>query len=122
MTAPAQPQHQRASLWRDWRLFIPKSVTVIAQEGYSPAKLRADAMAGLTVAIVAVPLAMAIAIASGVTPAQGLITAVVAGFLISALGGARFQIGGPAGAVIGVVYGVVQQFGYEVSPVAAWIA
>src|SRR5262245_65883512 len=95
MTAPAQPQHQRASLWRDWRLFIPKSVTVIAQEGYSWTKLRADALAGLTVSIVAVPLAMAIAIASGVTPAQGLITAVVAGFPISALGGAPVQTGGP---------------------------
>jgi SulP family sulfate permease len=65
------------------------------------------------VAIVAVPLAMAIAIASGVTPAQGLITAVVAGFLISALGGARFQIGGPTGAFIVVVYGVVHNFGYD---------
>jgi len=97
----------------DWRLFIPKSITVIAQEGYSWAKLRADAMAGLTVAIVAVPLAMAIAIASGVTPAQGLITAVIAGFLISALGGARFQIGGPTGAFIVVVYGVVHQHGYD---------
>ena len=99
--------------WRHWRLFLPKSYTVLAQEGYSLAKLRADALAGLTVAIVAVPLAMAIAIASGVTPAQGLITAAVAGFIISALGGARFQIGGPTGAFIVVVYGVVHQFGYE---------
>ncbi|WP_135213302.1 SulP family inorganic anion transporter [Vitreimonas flagellata] len=107
---------------RDWRLFIPKSVTVIAQEGYSWTKLRADALAGLTVAIVAVPLAMAIAIASGVTPAQGLITAVVAGFLISALGGARFQIGGPTGAFIVVVYGVVHQYGYDGLAVATMMA
>lgn len=114
MAESVQPQpQQRAGFWRDWRLFIPKSITVIAQEGYSLAKLRADATAGLTVAIVAVPLAMAIAIASGVTPAQGLITAVVGGFLISALGGARFQIGGPTGAFIVVVYGVVQHYGYD---------
>lgn len=111
MTAPTHPAAPQRG--RDWRLFIPKSITVIAQEGYSWAKLRADATAGLTVAIVAVPLAMAIAIASGVTPAQGLITAVVAGFLISALGGARFQIGGPTGAFIVVVYGVVHQYGYD---------
>src|SRR5260221_6253454 len=95
MTVPADSSAPRPAPWRDWRLFIPKSITVVAQEGYSWGRLRADAMAGLTVAIVAVPLAMAIAIASGVTPAQGLITAVVGGFLISALGGARFQIGGP---------------------------
>lgn len=106
----------------DWRVFIPKSITVVAQEGYSWAKLRADALAGLTVAIVAVPLAMAIAIASGVTPAQGLITAVVAGFLISALGGARFQIGGPTGAFIVVVYGVVHQFGYSGLALATMMA
>jgi len=113
MTSPAQAKPGRTGPFGDWRLFIPKSVTVIAQEGYSLAKLRADAVAGLTVAIVAVPLAMAIAIASGVSPAQGLITAVVAGFLISALGGARFQIGGPTGAFIVVIYGVVHQYGYD---------
>lgn len=122
MTSPAEPSTAAPSFWRDWRLFIPKSITVIAQEGYSPAKLRADAVAGLTVAIVAVPLAMAIAIASGVTPAQGLITAVVAGFLISALGGARFQIGGPTGAFIVVVYGVVQRYGYDGLALATMMA
>jgi len=84
--------------------------------------LRADALAGLTVSIVAVPLAMAIAIASGVTPAQGLITAVVAGFLISALGGARFQIGGPTGAFIVVVYGVVNAHGYDGLALATMMA
>lgn len=122
MTSPSDTAQQRAGFWRDWRLYIPKSVTVIAQEGYSLAKLRADAMAGLTVAIVAVPLAMAIAIASGVTPAQGLITAVVGGFLISALGGARFQIGGPTGAFIVVVYGVVHQYGYDGLALATMMA
>lgn len=107
---------------QDWRTFIPKSITVIAQEGYSLAKLRADAVAGLTVAIVAAPLAMAIAIASGVTPAQGLITAVVAGFLISALGGSRFQIGGPTGAFIVVVYSVVHRYGYDGLALATMMA
>src|ERR671927_569595 len=80
-------------------LFTPKLVTVL-REGYSLDKFRADALAGLTVAIVALPLSMAIAIASGTTPDRGLYTAIVAGFLISMLGGSRFQIGGPAGAVI----------------------
>ena len=87
----------------DWRLYIPKSITVLVQEGYRFSDFRADALAGLTVAIVALPLAMAIAIASGTTPDKGLITAVIAGFLISALGGSRFQIGGPMGAFIVVV-------------------
>ncbi|MEZ5994989.1 MAG: SulP family inorganic anion transporter [Hyphomonadaceae bacterium] len=122
MTSSIKPAQQNTGFWRDWRLFVPKSVTVIAQEGYSAAKLRADALAGLTVAIVAVPLAMAIAIASGVTPAQGLITAVVAGFVISALGGARFQIGGPTGAFIVVVYGVVHRFGYDGLALATMMA
>lgn len=97
----------------DWRIYIPKSITVIAQEGYRFADFRADAVAGLTVAIVALPLAMAIAIASGVSPDKGVITAVIGGFLISALGGSRFQIGGPTGAFIVVVYGVIQTHGYD---------
>ena len=97
----------------DWRIYIPKSITVIAQEGYSFAGFRADALVGLTVAIVALPLAMAIAIASGTTPDKGLITAVIAGFVISALGGSRFQIGGPTGAFIVVVYGVIHTHGYD---------
>src|SRR3546814_17726522 len=78
-------------------------LTVLA-EGYGIAHFKWDALAGLTVAVVALPLAMALAIASGATPDKGLVTAVVAGFLISALGGSRFQIGGPTGAfVVGVV-------------------
>jgi hypothetical protein len=72
-------------------------VTVL-REGYGLPQLRADAVAGLTVAIVALPLSMAIAIASGATPAQGLSTAIVGGFLVSMLGGSRFQIGGEVGA------------------------
>jgi len=96
-----------------WRLFIPKSITIIAREGYRLGDLRADSVAGITVAIVALPLAMAIAIASGTTPDKGLITAIIAGFLVSALGGSRFQIGGPTGAFIVVVYGVIAHFGYD---------
>lgn len=93
-------------------LFTPKLVTVL-REGYGLTQLRADAIAGLTVAIVALPLSMAIAIASGATPAQGLYTAIVGGFLVSLLGGSRFQIGGPAGAFIVLVAATVAQHGME---------
>jgi SulP family sulfate permease len=93
-------------------LFTPKLVTVF-REGYRASHLRADAIAGLTVAIVALPLSMAIAIASGGTPAQGLYTAIVGGFLVSALGGSRFQIGGPAGAFIVLVAATAQAHGMD---------
>lgn len=93
-------------------LFTPKLVTVL-REGYSLANLRADAVAGLTVAIVALPLSMAIAIASGATPAQGLYTAIIGGFFVSLLGGSRFQIGGPAGAFIVLVAATVHQHGMD---------
>ena len=83
-------------------LFTPKLVTVM-RERYGLADLRADIVSGLTVAIVALPLSMAIAIASGVTPDRGLTTAIVGGFVVSLLGGSRFQIGGPAGAFIVLV-------------------
>lgn len=96
----------------DWKLFLPKTITVLRQ-GYGPTDFRADTIAGLTVAVVALPLAMALAIASGATPEVGLITAVVAGFLISALGGSRFQIGGPTGAFVVIVYGVISKYGYD---------
>ena len=96
----------------DWKLFLPKTVTVLRQ-GYGPGDFRADAIAGLTVAVVALPLAMALAIASGAAPEVGLVTAVVAGFLISALGGSRFQIGGPTGAFVVIVYGVISKHGYD---------
>lgn len=82
-----------------------------ALKGYDRQRFVSDAIAGLTVGVVALPLAMAFAIASGVKPEQGLITAVVAGFLISALGGSSVQIGGPAGAFIVIVYGIVQRYG-----------
>lgn len=93
-------------------LYTPKLVTVL-REGYGLTQLRADAIAGLTVAIVALPLSMAIAIASGATPAQGLYTAIVGGFLVSLLGGSRFQIGGPAGAFIVLVAATVAQHGMD---------
>ena len=93
-------------------LYTPKILTVL-REGYGLLNFRADAIAGLTVAIVALPLSMAIAIASGVTPAQGLYTAIVGGFLVSVFGGSRFQVGGPAGAFIVLVAATVAQHGIE---------
>jgi sulfate permease, SulP family len=93
-------------------LYLPKLVTVW-REGYGFADLRADVIAGLTVAIVALPLSMAIAIASGVEPGRGLYTAVVGGFLVSLLGGSRFQIGGPAGAFIVLVALTVDRHGVD---------
>src|SRR5690554_1235381 len=95
-----------------WHLFVPKLYTIL-REGYTAADFRHDTVAGLTVAIVALPLAMALAIASGATPDKGLITAIVAGFLISALGGSRFQIGGPTGAFVVVVFDVIRNHGYD---------
>lgn len=92
--------------------FRPKILTVLS-EGYGLPDLRADVMAGLTVAIVALPLSMAIAIASGVGPERGLYTTIIGGFLVSALGGSRFQIGGPAGAFIVLVAACVLQIGVE---------
>lgn len=102
-------------------LFTPKLVTVL-REGYGAAQLRADSIAGLTVAIVALPLSMAIAIASGVSPAQGLYTAIIGGFLVSALGGSRFQIGGPAGAFIVLVATTVTQHGVDGLILATFIS
>ncbi len=93
-------------------LFTPKLVTVL-REGYGPRDLRVDAIAGLTVAIVALPLSMAIAVASGVSPDRGLYAAIVGGFFVSLLGGSRFQIGGPAGAFIGLVAVIVERHGYD---------
>ncbi len=93
------------------RMFVPKLYTVL-RGGYRWGDLRADTVAGLTVAIVALPLAMALAIASGTTPDKGLHTAIIAGFLISAFGGSRVQIGGPTAAFIPVVFVVIQKFGY----------
>jgi SulP family sulfate permease len=89
--------------------FRPRLLTALA--GYDRSRLLADVGAGITVGIVALPLAMAFAIASGVKPEAGLFTAIIAGFLISALGGSQVQIGGPAGAFIVIVYGIVERYG-----------
>lgn len=101
--------------------FTPKLWTVL-RGGYRLGDLRADAVAGLTVAIVALPLAMALGIASGATPVKGLVTAVVAGFLISLLGGSRVQIGGPTGAFVVVVFGVIAAHGYDGLVIATLLA
>lgn len=92
------------------------------QEGYTGRRFLADLQAGVIVGIVALPLAIAFAIASGVTPDRGLATAVVAGFLISALGGSRVQIGGPTGAFVVIVYGIIQQHGLDGLMVATVMA
>jgi SulP family sulfate permease len=92
------------------RFFHPRLVDAL--QGYNRQRLVGDIGAGLTVGVVALPLAMAFAIASGLKPEAGLFTAIIAGFLISALGGSRVQIGGPAGAFIVIVYGIVERYGY----------
>ena len=91
-------------------MFTPKLVTVL-REGYGLPQLKSDIMAGLTVAVVALPLSMAIAIGSGAKPENGLYTSIFGGFLISALGGSRFQIGGPAGAFIVLIATTIERFG-----------
>ena len=95
-----------------FELYTPKLITIL-REGYRLEHFRADAIAALTVAIVALPLSMAIAMAAGGTPAQGLYTAIVGGFFVSALGGSRFQIGGPAGAFIVLVAATVSRHGVD---------
>lgn len=117
--APAEPNLTAAPSLVE--LFTPKLVTVL-REGYRISHFRSDAIAGLTVAIVALPLSMAIAIASGASPAQGLYTAIIGGFLISALGGSRFQIGGPAGAFIVLVATTVHIHGMDGLILATMIA
>ena len=94
-----------------WRLYEPKLFSVL-RHGYGAADFRRDVVAGLTVSIVALPLSMALAIASGTTPDKGLHTAIIAGFLISLLGGSRVQIGGPTAAFVPVVFSVIERFGY----------
>ena len=92
--------------------FAPKLYEVIRSKGYNTQYFRRDAVAGLTLAIISIPLGMAFAIASGVSPAQGLYTAVVAGFFIALPGGCRYQIGGPTGAFVVIIFNTLQQYGY----------
>src|SRR4051812_3797269 len=101
-------------------MLVPKLATTL--RGYTREQLGRDVIAGIIVGIVAIPLAIAFAIASGVTPDRGLWTAIVAGFLISALGGSRVQIGGPTGAFVVIVYGIVQKYGVDGLTVATLMA
>ncbi len=101
--------------------FTPKLFTVF-KEGYSRQQFVQDLIAGIIVGIVALPLAIAFAIASGVSPQQGLYTAIIGGFIISAFGGSRVQIGGPTGAFIVIGYGIVQQYGMSGLTIATLIA
>ncbi len=101
--------------------FTPKSL-VCFFEGYSFATFRKDLIAGITVGIIALPLAMAFAIAAGVEPSRGLYTAVIAGFLISLLGGSRVQIGGPTGAFVVIIYSILERHGYNGLVVATMMA
>lgn len=101
-------------------MFRPKLFSTL--KSYSGKQLSADLIAGIIVGIVALPLAIAFAIASGVSPEKGLFTAIIAGFIISAFGGSRVQIGGPTGAFIVIVYGIVQQYGIEGLTIATFIA
>ncbi|WP_085314369.1 SulP family inorganic anion transporter [Derxia lacustris] len=110
MSSPSAPK---------WR-FRPRLIDNLA--GYNLARFGRDCASGATVAVVALPLAMAFGIASGVTPDAGLFTAIVAGLLISALGGSRVQIGGPAGAFIVVVFGIIQQYGLANLLIATMLA
>jgi SulP family sulfate permease len=102
-------------------VFKPEFFSVLKQ-GYTKKMFQSDLLAGIIVGIVALPLAIAFAVASGVNPAQGLVTAIIAGFLISFLGGSRVQIGGPTGAFIVIVYGIVQQYGLSGLMVSTMIA
>lgn len=104
-----------------YRKLEPKLLTVF-REGYSLKQFKGDLLGGLTVGIVALPLSIALAIASGVKPEQGLYTAIFAGFVIAVLGGSRAQISGPTGAFIVIVYGIVQKYGYDGLVVATLIA
>jgi SulP family sulfate permease len=103
------------------RRLEPKLIAIL-REGYSRKLLLGDLAAGLTVGVVALPLAIAFAIASGVKPEQGLYTAIIAGFVIAVLGGTRAQVSGPTGAFIVIIYGIVQQYGYKGLAVATLIA
>jgi len=107
------PHYTRAVFPATWshRLHRFRPRLLDSLQGYDRHTALTDIGAGITVGIVALPLAMAFAIASGLKPEQGLITAIVAGFLISALGGSNVQIGGPAGAFIVIVYGILQRYG-----------
>lgn len=121
-TSSRRPDPDPAPWWTSyWHLFVPKLI-ISLRDGYDLEKFRSDALAGLTVAILALPLSMAIAIGAGGTPGQGLVTSVVAGFLISALGGSRFQIGGPAAAFIVIIAHIAHEHGWNGLATATFLA
>ncbi|HTK41438.1 MAG TPA: SulP family inorganic anion transporter, partial [Gemmatimonadales bacterium] len=101
-------------------VLVPKLVTTL--KDYTRQQFANDLLAGVIVGVVALPLAIAFAIASGVTPQAGLYTAIIAGFIISSLGGSRVQIGGPTGAFVVIVYGIVQRYGIEGLTIATVMA
>lgn len=113
-------QNDNGGVWFYYARMKPKILTTLP--AYTRGLFVQDAIAGLTVAMVALPLSLAIAIASGADPAKGLVTAIVAGFLISLLGGSRVQIGGPTGAFIVVVFGVIAEHGYDGLVLATFMA
>ncbi len=102
-------------------MFVPKLFTVL-KEGYTKDQFIKDLIAGLIVGVVALPLAIAFAIASGVSPEKGLVTAIIAGFIISVFGGSRVQIGGPTGAFIVIVFGIVAEYGVSGLTIATFMA
>ena len=101
-------------------MFVPKLIDTL--KTYNRRQFRRDIIAGIIVGIVALPLAIAFAISSGVSPEKGLFTAIIAGFIISAFGGSRVQIGGPTGAFIVIVYGIVQQYGVNGLIISTFLA
>ena len=101
-------------------MLYPKLFTIL--KSYTKEQFFSDSIAGIIVGVVAIPLAIAFAIASGLSPEKGLFTAIIAGFLISALGGSRVQIGGPTGAFVVVVYAIVQKYGVDALVVATLMA
>jgi SulP family sulfate permease len=101
--------------------FTPKLWTIL-KEGYTISQLKSDLISGLTVAIVALPLSMALAIASGSTPEKGLVTAIIAGFFISFFGGSKHQIGGPTGAFVVIIYNIIEKHGMDGLVVATFMA
>ncbi|MBC2396998.1 SulP family inorganic anion transporter [Clostridium tetanomorphum] len=103
-------------------MFMPKLFSIAKEEGLEKGQLMKDFIAGIIVAIIALPLSVALAISSGVSPEKGLITAIIAGFFISLLGGSKVQIGGPTGAFVVIVYGIIQKYGIEGLTIATIMA
>ena len=115
-----QPRKQTIFKMKATFDFKPQLLTSL--KTYNRSKLQADILAGIIVGIVALPLAIAFGIASGVTPEKGIITAIVAGLIISMFGGSKVQIGGPTGAFIIIIYGIIQQYGIEGLTIATLMA